>query len=303
MITNYIAVGVDGSVAARSALLWAADECRIRRRTLLIVHAPDANEVLMMAGHHSGPAFRSLDDVGEHVLRDHASAASARQPSVLVTTQLSRRPPGETLIGLSGDADLLVVGSSGHGGAAVANVLGSVSDRVAAHAHCPVTVVPVRRPGRTSPARVVVGVSPTVSGRLALEFALEEARLRGATLVALSALRDQHLGSGPGHIPDDRALRTGAVLFDELESVGAAYPDVTVEPTLADAEPASALLDAARDAQLVVVGCHHTDDRWSTRLGPVPSVIAHQCPCAVVVVGQRRHVPDATAALPATDFA
>jgi len=53
----------------------------------------------------------------------------------------------------------------------------------------------------------------------------------------------------------------------------------------ADGEPAEALLRAAQDAQLLVVGCHHSDDRWSTRLGPVPTSILHRSPCPVVVVG------------------
>jgi nucleotide-binding universal stress UspA family protein len=66
------------------------------------------------------------------------------------------------------------------------------------------------------------------------------------------------------------------------------YPSARIEPALVTGEPADALLAAARDAVLVVVGCHHSDDRWSTRLGPVPSAILHRSPCPVVVVGERR---------------
>lgn len=300
MITNYIAAGVDGSPAARSALLWAVDECRIRRRTLVIVHAPDARDALLMTG-RTGTRFRNLDDVGEQLLRDHAAAASARQPSVAVTTRLCRSAPADALIDLSEHAELLVVGSQGHGGSVTSSVLGSVSDRVAAHAQCPVAIVPSTR-ARVESARVVVGVAASCSGRLALEFALDEARLRGATLVAVSAMRDPQTAPDPTSVLDVRALQSGTVLLDELESVAAAYPDVIIEPTLADTDPATALLDAARDAQLVVVGCHHSDDRWSTRLGPVPSTIAHRAPCPVVVVGQRHRVPAASAAAFATDF-
>ena len=54
---------------------------------------------------------------------------------------------------------------------------------------------------------------------------------------------------------------------------------------LADDDPAEALLRAAQGAQLLVVGCHHSEDRWSTRLGPVPTSILHRSPCPVVVVG------------------
>lgn len=299
MITNYIAVGVDGSPAARSALLWAADECRLRRSMLVIVHAPDAKDALLV-NPRAGSPFHSLDEVGEQVLRDHAAAASRHQPSVAVTTQLSHTAADEALIDLSRHADLLVVGTRGLGASVVSTALGSVSDRVAAHAHCPVAIVPTARTP-AEPARVVVGVTATVSGRLALEFALEEARVRDAILVAVSAMRDQQSEPDPT-VLDVRALRSGADLLDEVSSVAASYPDVLIEPTLADTDPATALLDAARDAQLLVVGGHHSDDRWSTRLGPVPAMIAHRAPCPVVVVGQRHPAstgPDATFA---TDF-
>jgi nucleotide-binding universal stress UspA family protein len=295
VITNYIAVGVDGSAAARSALLWAADECRIRRRMLVIVHAPDPKDAVLM----TGAGLHTLDEVGEYLLRDHAAAASARQPSVAVTTRLSDLAAAEALIELSEQADLVVVGSRGHGGGVVASVLGSVSDRVAAHAQCPVVIVPEGVP-RAGLARVVVGVSSTHAGRLALEFAFEEARLRGATLVAVSATSDPQAEPTLGESPGVRALRG---LLDELESVGATYPDVIAEPMLSDCDPGSALLDAAAGADLVVVGCHHSDDRWSTRLGPVPAAIAHRAPCPVGVVGRRRHTSAAFADALVTDFA
>jgi nucleotide-binding universal stress UspA family protein len=243
-VTNRIVVGVDGSVGARVALLWAVDECLVRERTLLIVHAPDG----AAAAAPGEPALRALDEEGERLLGAHAAAASARQPGVAVTTMLSHDPAADILIALSGDADLLVVGTHGRGGN-LASILGSVSHRVAAHAHCPVVVVPERLALNGALAsRIVVGVSASVSGEAALEFAREEAVCRDATVVAVRTQGE------PG-------------------------------------EPADALLAAARDAVLLVVGCHHSDDRWSTRLGPVPSAILHRSPCPVVVVGRRRHAP------------
>jgi nucleotide-binding universal stress UspA family protein len=146
-----------------------------------------------------------------------------------------------------------------------------VSYRVAAHAHCPVAVVPERRmPRRDHRApRVVVGISPTTSGRFALEFAFDEAKRRGATLVAVQA------SAAP-----ESAERL------ELAATARRYRSVPLEPLVVDAEPSDALLQAAQDAQLVVVGCHHSEDRWSTRLGPVPSTIMHRSPCPVIVVGE-----------------
>ena len=259
MTTNRIVVGVDGSPGARSALLWAADECRIRRQMLLVVHAPDLADAV---------ATEPVD--GERMLSEHAAAASARQPSVVVTTLLGHTPAADALIALSAGSDLVVVGTHGRGGI-ISSILGSVSYRVAAHAHCPVAVVPERRmPRRDDRApRVVVGLAPTTSGRLALDFAFDEAKRRGATLVAVQAAATP-----------DSAERA------DLAATARRYRDVPVESLVIDAEPSDALLQAAQDAQLVVVGCHHSEDRWSTRLGPVPSTIMHGSPCPVVVVGE-----------------
>jgi nucleotide-binding universal stress UspA family protein len=280
-VTNRIVVGVDGSVGARTALLWAVDECRLRRRTLLIVHAPDG----AAAATPGEPSLRALDELGERLLGAHAAAASARQPGVAVTTMLSHEPAADTLVVLSGDADLLVVGTHGLGGN-LASILGSVSHRVAVHAHCPVAVVPeqlVLNGGAAPASRIVVGVSASVSGRAALEFALEEAVRRDATVVAVRAWDEPATVNRTAALPRD--------LAPLLER----YPGARVEPDFVTAEPTEALRTAARDAVLVVVGCHHSDDRWSTRLGPVPSAILHRVPCPVVVVGQRRHVPVAAA--------
>src|SRR6266496_287884 len=149
--SNRIVVGVDGSPGARSALLWAADECRVRRQMLLVVHAPDLADTVAV-NHADEPAVRSLDEVGERMLSEHAAAASARQPSVVVTTLLGRTPAADALIGLSADSELIVVGTHGRGGI-ISSILGSVSYRVAAHAHCPVAVVPERRrPRRKAPS-------------------------------------------------------------------------------------------------------------------------------------------------------
>src|SRR6266581_1907680 len=80
--SNRIVVGVDGSPGARSALLWAADECRIRRRMLLVVHAPDLADAVVAGPVDEPvaepvaepvdepvdePAARSLDEVGERM--------------------------------------------------------------------------------------------------------------------------------------------------------------------------------------------------------------------------------------------
>jgi nucleotide-binding universal stress UspA family protein len=265
--------------------LWAADECRVRQCTLLIVHAPDASPIATTGE----PALQALNVLGERLLNEHASAASAREPGVPVTTVLRDGPAAEALIDASLGVDLLVVGTRGRGGN-LSSILGSVSYRVAAHAHCPVAIVPEQLPPEGVSPRVVVGISAATAGRFALDLALDEARHRGATLIAVRAWGEPDaslVGAFDPAIIDRWKQHAGELVHGQLAPLVERYPGVKIEPVLVAREPADALLHEAEDAALVVVGCHHSDDRWSTRLGPVPSAILHRAPCPVVVVGQR----------------
>jgi nucleotide-binding universal stress UspA family protein len=265
--TKRIVVGVDGSPGARSALLWAADEARLRAVGLFVVHAPEPADAAVDAQGQAGSRFI---DVVDRLLRAQATLASARQPAVPVTMLFSPAPAADALIEQSRDADLVVVGTRGRGGITM-SLLGSVSYRVAAHAGCPVVVVP-EQPTDTTDGdrqRIVVGVSSGPAGRAALEFAFEEARYRGATVHAVRAAEP------------DAATDLEADLAELRKQAG----EIPVETTMIHSELADVLIRASHRAQLVVVGCHHSEDRWSTRLGAVPAAIVHRTSCPVVVTG------------------
>ncbi len=72
-------------------------------------------------------------------LKRDIAAAVAEHPEVDVAATVVQGSPGEALIEASDRVDLLVVGSRGRGGFA-GLLLGSVSDQVVRHAHCPVLV-------------------------------------------------------------------------------------------------------------------------------------------------------------------
>ncbi|MFI6495566.1 universal stress protein [Streptomyces sp. NPDC050564] len=85
-----------------------------------------------------------------------------------------------------------------------------------------------------------------------------------------------------GHGPAD-ADRTGrAPLRDDRAP--AAVPPVEVETSTVRTGPSQALLDATRDAAVVVVGAHHRSRRPGPQLGPVAHVLLHRSHCPVVVV-------------------
>ena len=131
-----IVVGVDGSDSSLAALGWALEEARLRSGQVHVVtawHYPVIGDAAGKAEDHE--AF------GEDARRVHAEAV--RQASVAgvgVTGEVTEGHPSEVLLKAAAGADLLVVGSRGHGGFAGMR-LGSVSGHAVHHAHCPVLVV------------------------------------------------------------------------------------------------------------------------------------------------------------------
>ena len=136
-----IVVGVDGSPGSRTALTWAAAEAADHRADLVVLNVwehmvpPPAGSVSVSERAVPDPSHRTAEDLLE-VIKD----VLGEDPPVLVRPQVKQGNPAKVLIEQSADADLLVVGTRGHGGFR-GLVLGSVSQHVAAYAECPVVVV------------------------------------------------------------------------------------------------------------------------------------------------------------------
>jgi nucleotide-binding universal stress UspA family protein len=135
-----VVVGIDGSPASRHALLFAADEARQRGADLQVVTSFDVPDILW-PGH--GPAMTPVDDRVEMAKRAARKVVDSELPDqsdlnihVVATTS----PPTVALVERSAGADLLVVGSRGHGGFR-GLIMGSVSLQCVLHARCPVAVV------------------------------------------------------------------------------------------------------------------------------------------------------------------
>jgi nucleotide-binding universal stress UspA family protein len=142
--------------------------------------------------------------------------------------------------------------------------------------------------------RIVVGVDGSEAAAAALRFAVEEAKLREATLVTVFAwtfVPPAAVGE-PGVIPmaattlmdDLDAERTAADrLLDEALD-GTSVGGLTVERVVSEGSPGDVLLDAAADADLVVVGSRGRGGIKSALLGSVSSHVAHHSRCPVVIV-------------------
>ncbi|MCC9307389.1 universal stress protein [Kitasatospora sp. RB6PN24] len=133
-----VVVGIDGSLSSRAALRWAV---RYAERVGGTVDAVGAIEVPMDYGWGAPAVDTRLD---EELARRNFDAELAEtvggQPPVPVQRVLVRGNPADVLISAAEGADVLVVGNRGRGAFARA-VLGSVSQRCASHAACPVVIV------------------------------------------------------------------------------------------------------------------------------------------------------------------
>jgi nucleotide-binding universal stress UspA family protein len=159
--TPRIVVGYDGSHDADSALDWAARSAAVHEQPLeVVVVATDMDPVV---GH-----YREHDDETAERLRTSALDRLKDLEVVHGTVEVRHGPVVPQLITAAEGAEMLVVGSRGHG-LAMGSLAGSVSQHAARHAPCPVVAV---RPCRSPDAsRIVVGVDGSPESEKALRFA------------------------------------------------------------------------------------------------------------------------------------
>lgn len=139
-MANKIVVGVDESDFSRHALEWAIKEAELRKAPVDVVYTwTDVNWTMAGGGLYPVISNEETEERAYAMLEAEIEKASQGN-DVQITPHVEQGTAAERLIALSDDADLLVVGSRGRGGFK-GLLLGSVSQQVVAHAHCPVVVV------------------------------------------------------------------------------------------------------------------------------------------------------------------
>jgi nucleotide-binding universal stress UspA family protein len=137
-----VVVGVDGSPASALAMAWAARYAKAMGASVRTVMAWDYPAPVGHAPAGVAPASVTQDvEQAKRAELDKAVAGTLGDaPAVTIETKIVYGHASKVLIDESADADLLVVGSRGHGGF-TGMMLGSVSTHCVTHAACPVTVV------------------------------------------------------------------------------------------------------------------------------------------------------------------
>ncbi|GAA1071741.1 universal stress protein [Nocardiopsis composta] len=142
---------------------------------------------------------------------------------------------------------------------------------------------------RESLPEIVVGVDGSLESRTALDWASAAAERRGARLVVVNAL-DMPLIAMPFSAPvrmnpmPEVADRASGLLTTAVGRVAETQPGLKVRSEVSLTDPASALLEASEEAELVVVGSHGLGGVGSLFLGSVSIRVSARASCPVAVV-------------------
>lgn len=278
-----IVVAVDGSPASNAAAVWAARDAAMRNIPLTVVHAVATPTATWPPVAYPDSIAVRLEDEGKKAIMHAMKIAEDAMPAdrkVAIGRELVYSSPALALIKMSGEAELVVVGTAGHG-LLGRGVLGSVSSTVVRHASCPVAVIrDDELPDPQDP--VLVGVDGSPVSERAAAIAFDEASRRGVDLIALHAWSDvtTEVPALDWATVEEEAQRS---LAESLAGWRQRYPDVEVRRVVVRDRPARHLIEAAEAAQLVVVGSHGRGGLTGMLMGSVSNTLLHSVRIPVIV--------------------
>lgn len=137
-LADAIVVGVDGSDSSLEALEWGAEQARLTGRQLVAITTwewPATYGAVV-----GWPADVNFEEDAARILSDSVKKALGDSQAVRLTQKVLHGSAALILVDASKAANLVVVGSRGHG-ELTGMLLGSVSEYLATHARCPLVIV------------------------------------------------------------------------------------------------------------------------------------------------------------------
>ncbi len=278
-------IGLDGSAGSSAALQWALrhteefGNIKPVMTWLLPWWASGAGS----PGAYTPPPAVELQLQAEGQL---ATQLESTDSSRLLPSVVTHGRPGPTLVDISHDASLLVVGTRGRG-ALADTILGSVSTHVASHAACPVAIVPENAPTDRMFDQVVVGIdgSPSSVHALAWVAKLTSADTNITVIHAWSSMPAGALESSVTIIDD--LLKHAERLTDETVTKAAECAGVSArrfETKVVMGDARNILREESREADLLVVGSRGHRGVAHLLLGSVATGLVHQPLVPTIVV-------------------
>ncbi len=136
-MSQTVVAGIDGSDESQRALRWAAEYVQ---KVGGLVHAVSVWHQPVQFGYRLPTSDSELEQRARQQLDKVTEAVRAEFPSVDIRERLIRGHVVDELVGLSPQADMMVLGNKGHG-AFTGMMVGSVALKLVHHARCPVLVV------------------------------------------------------------------------------------------------------------------------------------------------------------------
>jgi nucleotide-binding universal stress UspA family protein len=243
-----VVVGVDDSSVSGAAVLWAAEEARLRRLNLLVVHVGAKD------GHRPD---RDAALTRELLLNARADAASRREPTVIVGTLLLRGQVSERLVELARSAAMLVLGGE-RGGLSSSRKFNGLTHRLSLSGLCDVvTVSRTPRIGNGHSSQILAVWTSDAARAAVLSTAAEEARLRSAHLT-LALPSPVPAGSVPqSEVWDDHAVA------GDLAQLARRFPALKVTVDQIEPRSVAAVSKALMGCHLAVLEYRHTESAKS----------------------------------------
>ncbi|WP_327694968.1 universal stress protein [Streptomyces sp. NBC_00459] len=295
MLRN-VTVGLDGSPESLAAADWAAREAQLRDMPLRLVHARhrQPHTYASLAGTlMASPVKEPHPDPAERLPREISARLAERHPGLRVSAEQSTERPVPALLAASRDADLLVLGSRGLSGV-TGFLAGSVTLSVVARTERPVVLVRAGEGAGTGTGTdhltgdVVLGLDLEDSAGPVIEFAFQAASHRAANLRVVHGWKPPS-SSGYGAAFDiepnaELGARVRQELADVLMPWRSKFPGVEVREQTLIGTAGSHLVNASRNAALVVVGRRNRRTRAGNHIGPVTHAVLHHTAAPVAVV-------------------
>lgn len=142
-----------------------------------------------------------------------------------------------------------------------------------------------------NPRVVTVGIDGSETSGVSLAWAARESTRRGALLRVIHAYTIPVYGGDFGAVMAFPAVELEEfhtlhqkTVADQLEPIRASYPDLAIETVVHSGPPITAIVEGAKDSEMIVVGSHGTGPLAALLLGSVARGVAHRAPCPVVLV-------------------